>query len=188
MKKYLILILSIMIVFLPNTVLAKKKTTTTKAKDPVNVYIFYSETCPHCALLHEYTDELQKDKKMSKKFKVVDYEVSNEENADLLLKVGTYFDEDVSGVPFYVIGKQTFSGFGEDSGSTLEDAINTEYSNKDYEDVVAKIIDGTIQVDTTQNSNESSSSSDTATYIILGIIIVAVVAIAFGRSKKDEEN
>lgn len=189
MKKFIYLFLTIMILGLPFSVDAKK--TTTKAKDPVNLYVFYGDGCGYCAKLHEFTDELQNDKTMKKKFKLVDYEVwNNQTNNDLMQKVGSYFNYSVSGVPFYVVGEQYFSGWDDDSGDTLVDAINEEYKNSGYHDVVKDIKDGVIEVDsssTGDNSSTTSNSDSGVAYVILGVTIIVVLAIIFGRNKNSEE-
>lgn len=186
MKKFLYLVLSIMILVLPFSVYAKK--TTTKEIPRVNVYVFYSDSCGYCAKLHEFTNELAKDKKMNKKFKVVDYEVSNQVNSELMLKVGSYFDKNVTGVPVYVVGDQYFSGWSETSGDALISAINEEYDDKNYIDIVDGIKNGTINVETEENSKKESSSNDFATYIILGAVIIIVLALVFGRTKDTFES
>lgn len=196
MKKFLYLIMMLVLV-LPFAVDAKK---TTKSIKPVNVYVFYGDGCGYCAKLHEYTAELEKDSTMNKKFKIVDYEVwKNQTNSDLMIKVGTYFNQKITGVPFYVVGEETFSGWDDNSGATLKAAINEAYSNKKYKDVVAKIIDGSIEVSESDinkvqessQSNTDNGNQDTSTdkvaYVILGVTIVIVLAIIFGRSKSDDE-
>ena len=101
-----------------------------------------------------------------------------------MTKVGTYFNFDVDGVPFYVIGDQYFTGFdSESSPEQIVKAINEEYEDKDYVDVVAGIQNGTIEVkDTTSKENQSTKKSDVVSYIVLGVTAAIVVAILFGRS------
>lgn len=182
MKKFLKVLIVMVLVVCPFVNVNAK--TTTKAKDPINFYIFYGDGCGHCAKLHEYTAELEKNKKMNKKFKIVDLEVwKNETNSNLMTIVGQYFNYNVDGVPFYVIGDQYFSGFNEEtSPEKIEDAINKAYNNAEYVDIVAGIQDGSIKVDTEAMTKETNKKNDTVGYIILGITAVIVVAILFGRS------
>jgi len=70
-------------------------------KNLVNIYLFYSDSCPHCAsekkLLNEILDDYDN-------VRVYKYEVSkNEDNLNLMLEVADLFDTEVSGVPFTVI-------------------------------------------------------------------------------------
>ena len=184
MKKFFkILMVMVLVVFPVLTVNAK--TTKKASKDPINFYIFYGSTCGYCQKLHNYTAELEKDKTMNSKFRIVDYEVwGNQDNNNLMTKVGTYFNFDVDGVPFYVIGDQYFTGFSsETSPEQIVKAINEEYEDKDYVDVVAGIQNGTIEVkDKTSKDNGTTKKSDVVSYIVLGVTAAIVVAILFGRS------
>lgn len=189
MKKYFkILIIMILVAFPFVTVNAK---TTKKAeKEPINFYIFYGSTCGHCQKLHNYTATLEKDKTINSKFRIVDYEVwGDKNNSDLMTKVGSYFNFNVDGVPFYVIGDQYFTGFSEESSpEKIVKAINEEYSDSKYVDVVAGIQNGSIKVDNTGSNTqtEEKKKNDVVGYVILGITAAVVVAILFGRSNASE--
>lgn len=189
MKKYFkILIIMILVAFPFVTVNAK---TTKKAeKEPINFYIFYGSTCGHCQKLHNYTATLEKDKTINSKFRIVDYEVwGDKNNSDLMTKVGSYFNFNVDGVPFYVIGDQYFTGFSEESSpEKIVKAINEEYSDSKYVDVVAGIQNGSIKVDSTGSNTqtEEKKKNDVVGYVILGITAAVVVAILFGRSNASE--
>ena len=189
MKKYFkILMIMVLVVFPFVTVNAK---TTKKAeKGPINCYIFYGSTCGYCQKLHNYTATLEKDKTINSKFRIVDYEVwGDKNNSDLMTKVGSYFNFNVDGVPFYVIGDQYFTGFSEESSpEKIVKAINEEYSDSNYVDVVAGIQDGSIKVDSTGSNTktEEKKKNDVVGYVILGITAAVVVAILFGRSNASE--
>ena len=156
MKKYFkILMIMVLVVFPFVTVNAK---TTKKAeKGPINFYIFYGSTCGYCQKLHNYTATLEKDKTINSKFRIVDYEVwGDKNNSDLMTKVGSYFNFNVDGVPFYVIGDQYFTGFSEESSpEKIVKAINEEYSDSNYVDVVAGIQDGSIKVNSTGSNTKT---------------------------------
>lgn len=158
MKRVRLLIIALLMLFIPTFVSAKE----------VNVYVFYGDGCPHCTDLHNYLDELKKDKDYKNKFKVVYYETwYNEENRELANKVGAYFGTAAKSVPFYVIGD--YFNFGFPNPSSTSDEIKTAYkertdtikSNIDkcykalnsdtptYEDIVGNIADGKINVETT---------------------------------------
>ena len=115
MKKYFkILMIMVLVVFPFVTVNAK---TTKKAeKGPINfLYILWINMWL-LSKLHNYTATLEKDKTINSKFRIVDYEVwGDKNNSDLMTKVGSYFNFNVDGVPFYVIGDQYFTGFSEES-------------------------------------------------------------------------
>ena len=187
MKKFLKVLMIMILVAFP-FVSVNAKTTKKAEKEPINFYIFYGKTCGFCQKLHNYTATLEKDKTINSKFRIVDYEVwYDENNSELMTKVGNYFNFDVDGVPFYVIGDQYFTGFSEEtSPEKIVQAINEEYSASDYVDVIAGIQDGSIKVSDSNNSekvyNENKKKNDVVGYIILGITAAIVIAILFGRS------
>lgn len=188
MKKILSVLLALLVAFMPLFGVSAKE-----EKEKINFYIFYGNGCGYCAALHSYTDQLQKDKNYKDMFNIVDYEVwKNQENATLMSNVGAYFKTKVTGVPFYVIGDQYFSGFSDQSSpAQIEAAIKKAYENKDYVDIVAGIGEGTISVkDADLNEKDTSKENNIVGYIILGITAIIVVAIIFGRDKDtyyDEE-
>ena len=67
-------------------------------------------------------------------------------------------------------------------------AINEEYSDSKYVDVVAGIQNGSIKVDSTGSNTktEEKKKNDVVGYVILGITAAVVVAILFGRSNASE--
>ena len=110
--------------------------------DNVTLYFFHGDGCPHCALEREYLKELQE---KYPKLKIERYEVwYDDENSELLSKVEKAFGTTRSGVPTNVIGNTIMVGFSDISASKLERAIDYYYNNE-YEDVVAKIKEGTYQ-------------------------------------------
>lgn len=189
MKKYFKILMIMILVAFP-FVTVNAKTTKKAEKDPINFYIFYGSTCGHCQKLHNYTATLEKDKTINSKFRIVDYEVwGDKNNSDLMTKVGSYFNFNVDGVPFYVIGDQYFTGFSEESSpEKIVKAINEEYSDSKYVDVVAGIQNGSIKVDSTGSNTqtEKNKKNDVVGYVILGITAAVVVAILFGRSNASE--
>lgn len=120
MKKFLSIVLMVLLVMSPvmvveaktttkattttvakkTTTKATKKTTTKKTtteeakedKNPINIYVFYSSTCSHCQDLHSFLNELKEDKTYGDMFKVVDYEVSQKENSDIVFSVANHFN------------------------------------------------------------------------------------------------
>ena len=189
MKKYFKILMIMILVAFP-FVTVNAKTTKKAEKEPINFYIFYGSTCGHCQKLHNYTATLEKDKTINSKFRIVDYEVwGDKNNSDLMTKVGSYFNFNVDGVPFYVIGDQYFTGFSEESSpEKIVKAINEEYSDSKYVDVVAGIQNGSIKVDSTGSNTqtEKNKKNDVVGYVILGITAAVVVAILFGRSNASE--
>ncbi|MCX4364376.1 MAG: hypothetical protein OSJ70_01195 [Bacilli bacterium] len=190
MKKYLSLVLVLLVMLMPLMgVDAKKKTTTTAAGKKVNFYVFYSESCSVCASLHQYIETtLSKDKAHNYMYELVDLEASNSVNSNLMSLVSDKFNlsEDSRGrVPLIVIGEQYFLGFSLDtSPEKIVNAIEKAYK-EEQDDVVAGLPDGSITV-ADKNLKEEEKNSDTTGLIILAIIGIVLILIVYSRGKTKE--
>lgn len=86
----------------------------------VNVYFFRGQGCSHCAEAEEWFKSIEEE--YGSYFKVVDYETwYNEDNAKLMQEVADARGEKAEGVPYIIIGDQSWNGF---SQSYTEDMIN----------------------------------------------------------------
>ena len=209
MKKVFKVLILALVMLMPLTFASAKKakTTTTEAiptnGTPVNLYVFYGSGCSHCADLHTYLSELATDKEYNYMFEVVDYEVwSDKTNATLMQNVAKELNTTASGVPFYVVGDYYSSGFPNISSTDesvqatvkevtdeLKAAIKKSYteankSNGSYKDIVASVGTGNSSV---KDDAKSKSDNDIVGYILLGITIIIVVCIVFGRSSTKED-
>ena len=97
----------------------------------INIYLFYSETCPHCH------DELEHLKVVEKKYKgkinIYKYEVTkNKKNNILMSTVKSLFEFDGLGVPFTVIGEEYIYGFSEDS-TEIEETLDKYLKDESIE-------------------------------------------------------
>lgn len=130
MKKFKLIIFSlfISIIFITNI----------KAEENlVNLYLFYSNTCPHCEAEMELLDELQED---YDNLKIYKYEISENENSLLLSKVSEMFDINVTGVPFTIIGEKTFFGYSEENSKKKFIGAIEYYSSHGYTDKVGEYL------------------------------------------------
>lgn len=130
MKKFKLIIFSlfISIIFITNI----------KAEENlVNLYLFYSNTCPHCEAEMELLDELQED---YDNLKIYKYEISEDENSLLLSKVSEMFDINVTGVPFTIIGEKTFFGYSEENSKKKFIGAIEYYSSHGYIDKVGEYL------------------------------------------------
>ena len=103
----------------------------------VNIYLFHSDTCPHCKAEIEFLEEL-KDKYDN--ISIYKYEIGNSDNAKLLDEVAELFDTSVSGVPFTVIGDKYFKGFSYENYSERFIAAIDYYSSNGYKDRTGEYI------------------------------------------------
>ncbi len=172
--KYLVVLLAIFLV-LPFGVFAEDENNTTSESEAtvsnddkkVNLYLFRGEGCPHCAEAEEWFDSIKG--KYGDYFKVVDYEVWNDEdNAKLMEKVAKLRNEDVSGVPYIIIGDKSWNGFDESYEDEMIDQIKSVYSqdvSKRY-DIMNYVNDSS-----SNSKTKKSSSSDVLALIIILIVV-----------------
>lgn len=148
------------------------------SKEKINVYIFRGEGCGFCAKALTFFEGL--DEEYQSYFNLVEKEVwENDENAAQMQKVADYFDEDVKGVPYIIIGDKTFQGFDEaEYGEDIKAAIKESYENADgsYKDIVASIL----------NEEPLEKSNNSAVTII--VIVAAIAGIGFLIYMAREEN
>lgn len=105
---------------------------------PVNIYLFATKGCPHCALEKEFLAKLAE---QDKDVKVITLELTeSRENRELFRSVGEALRADVSGVPFTVVGEQYVIGWmDEDSTGALIIQAVAEARRTKAPDVVARL-------------------------------------------------
>lgn len=132
-----------------------------KAEGKVKIYLFRGEGCPHCEEALEFFDGLSDEDK--NKFDLVQYEVwYDEENNELMKKVAEKLDEEVSGVPFIVVGDQAFHGFTESIGEKILSTVDKYYEEENFIDIVTA-------------TDYKASKKDNKDAIIVGVFVAAVV-------------
>lgn len=123
-----------------NTVKDENKNNATDGK--VTLYMFWGDGCPHCEHAKEFYDTIKNNYDY---LEIKTYELwkssSKKENLELMEKVGEALNFDASGIPFIVIGDFKISGFGSTTGDKIKEAIEKAHNNKDYVDIVAKVIE-----------------------------------------------
>lgn len=166
-KKLLSLIVLLVAILIPTTVIAETKEaakdeTEVVENEKINVYLFWGQGCGYCEAAKEFFSSIEEE--YGKYFELVDYEVWYDKNNNALKEsVVEYFKDDVTGVPYIVIGETTFGGYASDFDEDIKDAIVEAYEDDDYVDYVAKIIAGDI---------ETPKSYDTL--IVIGIFVVII--------------
>lgn len=195
MKKFkLILVILLGLLILPFSVLAEdgddeyyeEEVTTEEVSEEsseevdnrVKIYFFRGEGCPHCAEAEEFFESIQEE--YGAYFTIVDYETwYDEENAALLEKVAEARDEEVTGVPYIIIGNKSWKGYSSDFDEELIEAINSE-----YETAVAERYDVMEYVKSGKKAEEKSYASDVVALLIIIIVIGGIVTgIVFARKK-----
>ncbi|PIR43748.1 hypothetical protein COV24_01170 [candidate division WWE3 bacterium CG10_big_fil_rev_8_21_14_0_10_32_10] len=102
------------------------------------VYVFYSNTCPHCKNEMEFLSELTKSRE---DIVITSYEISEPQTQFILRNTGAVLKKSVQGVPFTVIDNKVFIGFytPETTGQDIIHVLDSKEFNK--EDVVSKVLE-----------------------------------------------
>lgn len=152
-KKF-ILLLAIAVMLLPIKASA--------AANTVNMYMFYSSTCPHCKALDSALDDIKKD---YPNLKVYKYEVSESvKNSSLMVKSANTLDVPSNSVPFTIIGTKTFIGYSEpQTKSEIEYALKLYSSVSSYKDPIGEMLNlqystGTLTYDEIKTSYEKDNN------------------------------
>ena len=98
--------------------------------DKLNIYVFWGSTCPHCEELFNYLDSIKKD--FGDMVRIYGFEVwDNEENGQIMDKFLSKFGKETGSrsVPFFIIGKEDFSGYSSANGMEIREAITKQYEN-----------------------------------------------------------
>lgn len=143
----------------------------------VNIYIFRGYSCWHC--LDEISWLSTQVSEYGKYFNIRSYEVwKNKDNNKLMNTVAKQLGETASGVPFTVIGKQTYSGFSEATGAEMLKAVQEQFEDQNRYDIKNDINlnDGTLL-------NSEKKSSSTVTIVLIVIVVIAGAALIYYVSK-----
>lgn len=160
MKKTILSLIALFIALLfPLNVMADEKE---ESKEKINVYLFWGNGCGYCEAAKNFFRSIEKE--YEDYYELVEYEVwYDEDNKALMNSVAEYFDEEIGGVPYIIIGETTFGGYSEEYNDSIIKAIKEEYENEDYVDVVKNVkADGV----TTEKNYD--------TLIIIGIFVVII--------------
>ena len=122
---------------LENNEIIENEDNDSQISGPINVYLFWGDGCHVCTSLKEFFNNLDSD--YNKYFNLVQYEVwNNEENSELMHKVGDLLNQTYYAVPFLVVGDEVIVGFSESKEEYILDKIIEEYNNDRY-DVMDKL-------------------------------------------------
>ena len=145
--------------------------------DTVNVYFFRSSTCPHCQAAQEFFAELQEDEEYKDLFVVKDFEVSSKKNSNLMSEAAEIMGDTASGVPYIVIGEESFMGYSSSSDESIKTAIKETYENEEFVDPLA-----TLMADFETGSDDGLIIIG----ILVGVVVVVGAGIFFARKDTDK--
>lgn len=93
------------------------------AAEPVIIYFFWGNGCPHCADAEPFLESLAN---RYPGVQVRSFEVwASPENLDLLKKMGTAYGFEPSGVPTIFIGSQHWQGYNDTISQEIENAVQS---------------------------------------------------------------
>ena len=173
LKYFIVLLIAALII--PFTVYAEGEETTATESNEVKLYFFRGEGCSHCAEAEAWFESIEAE--YGSYFEIVDYETwYNEENYELMQRVANARGEQAQGVPYIIIGNQSWNGFTESYESEMISKIKEEFE-KNIEDRydIMKLLP-----DIENKKDKDSTGSDV---VALLIILVVVGGICFGVYK-----
>ena len=180
MKKFLLSIIAILLVVSLNISVSAKETKSTKKEEEkitcandVNIYLFWGDGCPHCEGAIAFFESIEKE--YGHCFNLEKFEVwKDKENQKLMKKVGNYFGKEIKGVPFIIIGEETFSGYSSQLNEDILKAIKNAANDEEYVDVIEKVQNGEMK---------SSNSSDTVVTVMIILLIVGGIGALVATAK-----
>lgn len=178
MKKIKLLIVALIsVVLLPISINAA-------SNEKITVHIFRGEGCGYCKAALSFFDSIEEE--YGKYYELEEHEVwYDEDNATLMSNVASYFNEEVNGVPYIIIGDKTFQGYTESYNDEIKQAIKDAYESGNFEDRVKQVQNGTAS---TSKSSKKDKDSNTTTIIIIAVALIGFVALFyFARDNGTEE-
>ncbi len=168
MKKFYLLFL--ILLFIPISV---------KATEKVNLYLFYSTSCSHCASEEKFLTQLEKKYDYLTVYK---YEVSSSSSIEVLEKAFDELDFKTSSVPITIIGSQYFIGYSTTTGYQMEDMIKY-YSSFAHKDPLGEVLGIVPAFVGEENPNEKTD--DKMTLPLIGeidpkLVSLPLVALVLG--------
>ncbi len=186
MKKLRILLVALVaLLVIPFGVRAEEATDEAEDK-AVNVYFFHGDGCPHCEEAQTWFDEIEEE--YGEKFNLVKYEVWNsEKNSNLMSAVAEVRGETADGVPYIIIGNQSWSGFDESYEETILEKIESEYAQaKEERYDILNYVDEDAIGSPDEVVKEKSTGQDVLILIAILVIGGAVVAgVMYTRKNAD---
>ena len=136
----LLIVLAVMIVGFAGNITNNEQTTSTVnknakysditfSKDKTNVYFFWGDGCGYCEKEMQFWNKIQNE--YGDLYNLYALEVwSDEKHSQLLEEVGETLNKEITGVPFTIIGDETFSGFSASMEDNMIAAIKAAHENR----------------------------------------------------------
>ena len=190
-KKFLILLVALIIALCP--IIARADTQTLNLNDTliaeditpeyedyketeeqVTIYLFRGAGCTHCYDFLTYLNSITKE--YGNMFKLRSFEVyNNQDNAALKDKVAKFFKEKADGVPYIIIGENTFYGFSDDMKEKVLKSIKNEYNAEVKYDIFDEM-----------DKNETKKNPNDALFLLIPIAAIIIIVIIVRSAKKED--
>lgn len=96
--------------------------------EKVNIYFFWGDGCPHCEEEKKFFEEIKSE--YGEYFNLYMFEVwYDEDNKKLLTEMAGAMGDEIKGVPYTIIGKDSFSGFATSSKADFIESILNNHKN-----------------------------------------------------------
>ena len=187
--KYLfVLFLSVLVI--PFSVFAEegdtKNNNSTEENQKVNVYFFHGDGCGNCASAEEFFDSIEEE--YGDKFNLVMYEIwYNEDNSNLMQRVAEARHEEANGVPYIIIGNQSWIGYLSSYDNEIIEKIESEYDTLvDERYDIMDYVDGIDPSPSNDNKTEKTKSYAGDIAIVIAIVFVSAAisgSIWYARKK-----
>lgn len=162
MKKIVIGILLMLTILIPGNIFAEEK-------EKVNVYFFKQSGCPHCQEAEEFFNSIEA--QYGDLFNIVEYNIAiSDESVELMEKVSEKLKDKADGVPYIIVGKESFIGFGDGTGDAIIEAIKTEYEKEERYNIIDHV-------------DEKEPRNVVVDVAVLGGIVLVIGLVAFARYK-----
>jgi len=146
-----------------------------------NIDIYYSPTCPHCHHALEYIDSELKPE--YKDLKVNEINVMDQSNRDAFIAVLKKCDYQSGGVPVMVVNGKCFQGYAEFMNKDIKAALG-EPDVKQADQTAAATDSANALPPEQLPSASGNTNTATMLYILLGVLLVGLGFVVFGRKKK----
>ena len=173
MKKItLLLVMILSILVIPFGVFADEE-----ENNKVNVYFFKGDGCGFCEAGLEWFDEIED--KYGERFELHEYETwYDEKNAAIMNAVAEARGENVQGVPYIIVGDQSWNGFDDSYKNEILSKIKAEFKIEKSEryDIMTLVDLSSINADKTEEKDDSYADDIAVTVLLL----IVVAGVGFG--------
>lgn len=158
----------IIALFFALSILNIASTNVQAASEPLNIYLFWGDGCPHCAKEKAFfKDYLPKHKNVKLNMYEVYY---NEENVQLMKSVMSKLNIESGGVPLLVIGDEPIVGYADNITDKKIEAKIESCTNSKCNDTIASIIEEKSKKTEPKEEAEREEKQNTDNNISLPII------------------